>query len=93
MPVWRVAVLETALWAATRRVRRRAVARGISYQRLSMRPDGHELRKLGTLIDAGALEVIIDSTFGFDQAAEAFARVETRHAKGKVIVEVTTVGG
>lgn len=44
-----------------------------------------DLRELGALIDAGALEVKIDSTYDFDRAAEAFARVETRQAKGKVV--------
>jgi hypothetical protein len=60
---------------------------------LSMCPDGWDLRELGAIIDAGALEMRIDSTCDFDRAAEAFARVETRRAKGKVVVEMGTQAG
>jgi alcohol dehydrogenase len=93
MAAWRAAALESALWIATRSMRRRAGSRGVSYRFLSMRPDGRDLRELGALIDAGALEVRIDSTYAFDQAAEAFARVETRRAKGKVVIEVGAPAG
>jgi NADPH:quinone reductase-like Zn-dependent oxidoreductase len=93
MAAWRAAALESALWIATRSVWRRAGSRGVSYRFLSMRPDGRDLREPGELIDAGALEARIDSTYGFDRAAEAFARVETRRAKGKVVVEVGAPAG
>jgi len=53
-----------------------------------MHPNGRDLRELARLIDIGSLEVPVDSTFAFSQAAEAFARVESRRAKGKVVVEV-----
>lgn len=90
MAAWRVAALETALWVATWQARRRARDGGFTYRFLSMRPSGDDLRELGTLVDAGALEVKIDSTYGFDRAAEAFARVETRHARGKVVIVMRT---
>ncbi|MFI7024178.1 NADP-dependent oxidoreductase [Micromonospora sp. NPDC049900] len=86
MPAWRAAVLETALWLATLGPRRRARAGDFTYRFLSMRPSGQDLRDLGVLVDSGLLPVKIDSTYRFDQAAEAFARVETRRAKGKVVV-------
>ncbi|WKU05652.1 NADP-dependent oxidoreductase [Micromonospora sp. HUAS LYJ1] len=86
MPAWRAAALETALWLATLGPRRRAHARAFTYRFLSMRPSGHDLHQLGRLIDAGTLPVKIDSTYPFDRAAQAFTRVETRRAKGKVVV-------
>ncbi|MER6827363.1 NADP-dependent oxidoreductase [Streptosporangium sp. NPDC000563] len=86
MTPWRASFIESVLWLATLRTRRGARRYGVTYQRLSMRPDGHDLRELGRLIDAGALEVRIDSVFPFDRAAEAFSRVETRRARGKVVV-------
>jgi alcohol dehydrogenase len=88
MPAWRAAALETALWLATLGPRRRARAGDFTYRFLSMRPSGEDLRDLGRLVDSGTLPVKIDSTYRFDQAAEALARVETRRAKGKVVVRV-----
>ena len=36
-----------------------------------------------------SLRPVIDSTFPFDAVAEAHARVETRRARGKVVVRIT----
>lgn len=84
----RAALLETALWVATFGKRRRARRGGFTYRFLSMRPSGDDLRALGALVDAGGIEVMIDSTHAFERAVEAFARVATRRAKGKVVVVV-----
>ncbi|HUQ56396.1 NADP-dependent oxidoreductase [Lentzea sp.] len=86
MPPWRAVLLETALRLATVGPRRRARRGGYTYRFLSMRPSGDDLRELGSLIDDGALRVKIDSTYDFARAAEAFARVESRRAKGKVVL-------
>ncbi|MGW4728129.1 zinc-binding dehydrogenase [Streptomyces shenzhenensis] len=88
MPAWRALTLETVLFLVTTPVRRHAKRRDVHYQRLSMRPDAEDLRTLADLIDSGRLHVPIDSRFAFDDAPTAFARMESRHAKGKVIVEV-----
>ncbi|MGI5440741.1 NADP-dependent oxidoreductase [Streptomyces shenzhenensis] len=88
MPAWRALTLETVLFLVTTPVRRHAKRRDVHYQRLSMRPDAEDLRTLADLIDSGRLHVPIDSRFTFDDAAAAFARVESRHAKGKGIVDV-----
>ncbi|MFD5826139.1 NADP-dependent oxidoreductase, partial [Lentzea sp. NPDC060358] len=93
MAPWRAAVLETALRLATLGPRRRARRGGYSYRFLSMRPDGGDLRELAALVDTGVLRVKIDSTYPFDRAADAFARVESRRAKGKVVVPLRAVGG
>ncbi|GAB3434424.1 NADP-dependent oxidoreductase [Actinophytocola sediminis] len=86
MSLWRAGVLETVLRLATLGPRRRARRGGYAYRFLSMRPSGDDLRVLSSLIDGGALRVKIDSTYDFDQAADAFARVASRRAKGKVVV-------
>jgi alcohol dehydrogenase len=54
-----------------------------------MRPSADDLRELASLIDHGALRVKVDSIYDFDQAADAFARVESRRAKGKVVVRTS----
>lgn len=92
MSAGRAVVLEAALAVITARVRRYALKNGVHYQRLSMRPDGTDLRTLAELVDDGALSIPIDSRFPFPDAAAAFARVESRRAKGKVVVEIDAVG-
>ena len=82
----RAVLLETALRLATLGPRRHARRGGYTYRFLSMRPSGDDLRELGSLIDDGALRVKIDSTYDFARADEALARVETRRAKGKVVL-------
>jgi alcohol dehydrogenase len=89
MAPWRAALLEAGLWLATLGPRRRARRGGYTYQFLSMRPSADDLRELASLIDHGALRVKVDRIYDFDQAADAFARVESRRAKGKVVVRTT----
>lgn len=86
MAPWRALLLETALGLATFGARRQAHKGGYAYRFLSMLPSGDDLRELGSLIDDGALRVKVDSTYDFTQATEAFARVESRRAKGKVVL-------
>ncbi|WP_434445964.1 NADP-dependent oxidoreductase [Lentzea sp. E54] len=86
MAAWRAAALDAALRLATFTPRRRARKGGYTYRFLSMRPNGDDLRELGSLIDDGAVRVKVDSTYDFTRAAEALARVESRRAKGKVVL-------
>ena len=68
-------------------IRRRAAKAGASYEFFLMHPDGAGLAELVRLVDAGELDVRIDSRFALEQYAEAFARLESRRAKGKVLLE------
>ncbi len=49
-------------------------------------PSGDDLRELIRLYEAGKLKVTIDSTFPFEQAAQAHRRVETGIDHGKVVL-------
>ena len=40
----------------------------------------------GTLVDAGQLQPVVDSSYPFARIAEAFAALEQGHAKGKIVV-------
>jgi alcohol dehydrogenase len=53
-----------------------------------MHPSGDELAELARLVDAGRLEPVIDRVFPFAQVDQAFAHLESGHAKGKVIVRI-----
>ena len=69
-------------------VMRRASRRDLRYSFLFMRANGHQLREITSLIDAGAIRPIVDRVFPFESTNQALAYVETGRAKGKVVVKV-----
>jgi len=81
--------LAALFWLISAKTRLQAARRGVDYRYLFMRPSGEDLAELARTIDAGKLEVIVDRSFALDQAAEAFAYLESGHAKGKVVVRVS----
>jgi NADPH:quinone reductase-like Zn-dependent oxidoreductase len=47
-----------------------------------------DLRKIAEWVESGELKISIDSKYGFEQAKEAFEKLSSKHAKGKVVVEI-----
>lgn len=72
----------------SRRIRKEARRRHISYSFLFMRADGDQLREIAALIDAGIIRPVVDRVFPFEATEEALAYVETGRAKGKVVIKV-----
>lgn len=70
----------------SRAVRRIAANAGVSYEFFLMRPDGEQLAHLARLVDQGSLHVPIDARFPLDEYAAGIARLESRRAKGKVLL-------
>lgn len=68
------------------KIRRKARAHGVDYRFLFMRADGRQLAELAALVEAGAIRPVIDRSFPFHQANEAFAYLDQGRAKGKVVV-------
>ena len=57
--------------------------------KLAVNDDSAEgLARLGQLVEAGQLKPVIDSVFPLEEAAAAHARVESRHKKGAVVLEI-----
>ena len=81
-PAW----VTAAFWVMSLGIRRRARKAKSSYRYLFMRPSGDGLRYLATLVDAGQLQPVVDSSYPFERIAEAFAALEQGHAKGKIVV-------
>jgi alcohol dehydrogenase len=77
------------LWWRSRGIRGCARATRIAYDYFFMRPDGAGLARLADLIDAGDIEVVVDSRFRLEKFADAYARIESRRAKGKVLLTFT----
>jgi NADPH:quinone reductase-like Zn-dependent oxidoreductase len=81
-------IMVLVLGLLSRKIIRRAGARGIRYSFLFVRPDGGQLAKIGELLEAGVIRPVIDKVFPFDQAKEALAYLEKGRAKGKVVVQI-----
>ena len=82
--------LAALFWVASLTTRLRAARRRVSYRFLFMHSSGTDLAHLASLIDAKKLEVVIDRVFPFSEAKEAMAYLEAGHAKGKVVLAITT---
>jgi alcohol dehydrogenase len=80
--------LQALFWVASFSLRRRARHHRARYRYLFMHPSGEDLSELVRLIDAGAVKVIIDSVYPFERIAQAMARLEAGHAKGKIVVKM-----
>lgn len=80
--------LAALFWLASYRLRAEARKHGVTYRYLFMHPSGTELSELAALIEHNRLEPVIDRVFPFADIAEAFAYLESGHAKGKVVVQM-----
>jgi len=69
-------------------LRTRAALAGRSLRLVTRTPSGANLRKLGELVDAGAIRPVIDRVFPLDEIAEAHRYLETGRARGKVVIAV-----
>ncbi|MCD9096538.1 NADP-dependent oxidoreductase [Luteimonas fraxinea] len=72
----------------SRKIRRLAAQRDLSYSFLFVRPDGAQLAEIATLLESGRIRPVIDRVFPFDQAHEALVHLGKGRAKGKVVVEL-----
>jgi len=81
--------LAALFWAVSLKTRLRAARHGLSYRYLFMHPSGADLAYLASLIDSKQLEVVVDRVFPFAEAKQAMAYLETGHAKGKVVLELS----
>jgi len=72
----------------SRKIRRLAKQRDLSYSFLFVRPDGAQLAEIATLLESGRIRPVIDRVFPFDQAHEALVHLGKGRARGKVVVQV-----
>ena len=61
---------------------------GVRFESFFMSPDGKMLADLGNLISDGIIKPIIDKVFPMDQTSEAYERLATGRAVGKIVVTV-----
>jgi NADPH:quinone reductase-like Zn-dependent oxidoreductase len=63
-------------------------AAGMRSSSLAVEPDGANLGIVGRLIEAGDVRVRIDAIHALDDVVTAFERVESGHARGKVVLQL-----
>jgi NADPH:quinone reductase-like Zn-dependent oxidoreductase len=51
-------------------------------------PDGRGLDSIASLVEEGAVRVVVDSVFALEQAADAHRRLESGGVRGKVVLSV-----
>ena len=81
-------ILRQVIRLLSYRIRKKAKHHRISYSFLFMRANGDQLREITSLVDSGAMRPVVDRVFPFQSTNEALAYVDTRRAKGKVVVKV-----
>ena len=81
-------ILRLVMYFISYRIREKANRHHVSYSFLFMRPNGDQLRKIGSLVDSGIIHPVVDRVFPFESTKEALAYVEKGRAKGKVVVKV-----
>ncbi|AUD04413.1 NADP-dependent oxidoreductase [Spirosoma pollinicola] len=69
-------------------IRRKAKKRGINYRFLFMRASGQQLTELTRLVEAGILKPVVDKVYPFEKANDALAYMESKRAKGKVVISL-----
>jgi NADPH:quinone reductase-like Zn-dependent oxidoreductase len=59
---------------------------------VAVRSDGEDLRTLTRFVEAGLVAPVIDSVFAMSAAQEAFTRLDSHRARGKVVIQVSPPG-
>ena len=53
-----------------------------------VRADGDRLASITRMIDAGHIRVEVEQVFPFERAPAALERVQAKHVRGKVVLEI-----
>ncbi|KAF2095620.1 NAD(P)-binding protein [Rhizodiscina lignyota] len=65
------------------------VAEGVRTHWFIVDPDGGQLELVSNLIESGKCKAIVDSIWSLDDWREAFQRLDSGHARGKVVLKVS----
>lgn len=81
-----------AMWIMGRRVRKVAQRAQAHYYRFLTDSRGDQLADIAALVDKGAIKPVIDSTYAFSGLHDAFAKLATGHAHGKLVIDLDHTG-
>ena len=77
-----------AIWAMTSKRRHAAARAGARFAYLFMHADGGQLAEIAAWIDSGKLRPIVHRTYKLVEFREAFAELESGHARGKIVLTI-----
>ena len=66
----------------------KAAEKNLTAKRYMAEPNADHLKRIGELIDAGKVKVVVAETFPLDQASAAHASLENDHPRGKIVLKV-----
>ncbi|KAL7861473.1 hypothetical protein SRHO_G00129140 [Serrasalmus rhombeus] len=81
-------MMQTAVTVATKALKH--IAKGVHYRWGFFAPSGPALDDVSEMVDAGKIRAVVEEQFSFAQVPKAFEKVEKGHARGKIVVTVTT---
>jgi NADPH:quinone reductase-like Zn-dependent oxidoreductase len=79
----------TMISTLTKPSEERAKTRAARAEHYMAQPDADELREIGALIDAGKVRPHIQAVFRLSDAGAAQQQLETKHNRGKIVLQVT----
>jgi len=53
-----------------------------------MKPEGWQLTEVTKLLEGGELKAIVDSVWKLEEFKEAFKKLDSGHARGKIIIQI-----
>lgn len=68
---------------------REAADAGMIARKVAVVPNGGQLRRIGTLIEAGDVTVEVAHLFSLEAIDEAFALSRTGHGRGKIVIDMS----
>lgn len=83
------AIVRAAMWWMAWPVYAAAKRRQARYFRFMTESDGAQLAAIAARVDNGEVKPVVDRVFAFDDALAAFAHLETGHARGKVVLDLS----
>jgi NADPH:quinone reductase-like Zn-dependent oxidoreductase len=82
-------IVRAAMWWLARPVYAAAARRRARYFRFLTESDGAQLAAIAARVDRGEIRPVVDRRFAFEDAIVAFDYLETGHARGKVVLELS----
>jgi len=62
--------------------------KGVTNHFFIMKPEGWQLKDVTELLEKGEARAVVDSVWKLEEFKEAFAKVDSGHARGKVIIKI-----
>ncbi|NEB04212.1 NADP-dependent oxidoreductase [Streptomyces sp. SID13726] len=79
-------LVRLAVAGLSSKIRKQAKRLGVTYEFLSMRASGDQLRQITTLVDQGVVRPVVGKVAGFDQIPQALQSLSQGGIRGKAVI-------